>query len=350
VKNIFIYGILWNTLNKPKEAIMFTRKKNKQNGWKMGKIILFGLLFLVPFSLVAQEYPTKPINLIVSHGPGGTMDVSARLLAKSAEKILGQPFVITNNGGGGGSVAFGILQKEKPDGYYLVSGADFPTVLLPQFRDLPYKFEDFTFVMEYGESQTTAILVRADSPWKTLKDLVEYAKKNPNKVSWGVSGVGTGQYLAMAYVARQEGIQWTAVPYPSGDPNLLLLGNNVQAGVSGASHLPFVKAGQLRILATCGTERPKSSPEVPTLKELGYDYSTVARCIISAPKGTPLPVVKKLDDAFRRSMDNPEFTKYMESFDYTIKYVNHEELMPRQTQEKKRIEKLITELKIPKEK
>ena len=317
----------------------------------MGKIIFFGfLLFWVPSLLFAQEYPIKPINILVSHGPATSVDVAVRLLASPAEKLLGQPFVVTNNGGGGGSVGLGIVAKAKPDGYHLVGGVDYPYVLLPHLRDLPYKLEDFALIMQFAENTTMGILVKADSPWKTLKELVEFAKKNPGKFTCSVSGVNSNMYIAMAYIAKEEGIQWTAIPYPAGDPNYPLLGGHVTASCSGPVYIPHVQAGTLRLLATCGTERSKVFPEVPTLQELGYNFSVVTRCLISAPKGTPLSVVKKLDDTFRKAMDNPELVNYLEKFDYLVRYRNNEELTTRLKEEKERIGNWVIQLKIPKEK
>jgi tripartite-type tricarboxylate transporter receptor subunit TctC len=328
---------------------MFTRQ---QNGWKMGKMVfLFGfLLFLIPTLVFAQEYPAKPINILVSHATGGTVDNSVRLLANAAEKILGQPIIITNNAGGGGAVALGIVIKERPDGYHLAAGASHPLILVPQFRTVTYKFEDFVPILSYT-SVSSGILVRGDSPWKTLKEFVEYAKKNPAKVTYTVSGTGSIMHLAMEYVAKQEGIQWTAIPYTSGDPNYPLLGGHVTACSSGPAFYPYAKAGTLRLLASYGQKRGKKEfPDVPTLRELGYDFVDASVYMITASKLMPLSIVKKLDDAFRKAVDNQEFINYMEKMNMEVIYRNHEDTKKFLEEAYDRYGKLITELKIPKEK
>jgi tripartite-type tricarboxylate transporter receptor subunit TctC len=319
----------------------------KRKGWKI--ISLSGILFLIPILSSAQSYPTKPINVLVGFAPGGTMDISTRVLASKAEKFLGQPFIISNNGGGGGSVALGIVAKERPDGYYLAGCTSTGLIRIPQFRPVPYKLEDFVPIMHFGAPQT-GLVVKADSPWKTLKELVEYAKKNPGKVSYSSTGVGSPMHLAMEYVAKQEGIQWTHVPYPGSTPALTaLMGGHVTAQSGSTEWIPQVKAGEVRLLATHGEKRMKIFPDVPTFRELGYDFINETVFMAAAPKGTPSPIVKKLEEALHKAMDDPEFIQTMERMEIEITYRNSEDTKKYLEEAYARLGKMIIELKIPKE-
>src|SRR3989338_131628 len=139
-------------------------------------LLLGVLLVLMPAVSHGQQYPTKPINVLVTFAAGGTMDISTRALASKAEKFLGQPLVITNNGAGGGTVGLGIVAKERPDGYHLVAPPSSGFVRIPPFRPVAYKLEVFAPIMHFGAPQS-GLVVRADSPWKSLKEFVEYAKQ-----------------------------------------------------------------------------------------------------------------------------------------------------------------------------
>jgi tripartite-type tricarboxylate transporter receptor subunit TctC len=308
------------------------------------------LLFLAAgFSAAAESYPTKPINVLVGFAPGGTMDVSTRVLAGKAEKTLGQPFLITNNGGGGGSVALGIVSKERPDGYYLAGCTSSGLVRIPQFRPVPYKLEDFVPIMHFGAPQT-GIVVRTDAPFRTLKDLVDYAKKNPGKVTYSSTGVGSPMHLAMEYVAKQEGIEWTHVPYPGSTPALTaLLGGHVTAQSGSTEWIAQIKAGAVRLLATHGEKRMKIFPEVPTFRELGYDFINETVFMVAAPKGISTSMVRRLDEAFHQAMGDPEFVSAMDRLEIEITYRNSEETKRYLEEAQARIGKMIIELKIPRE-
>ena len=319
----------------------------KRKGWRI--IFLSGIIFLIPMLCSAQSYPTKSINILVGFAPGGTMDVSTRVLASKAEKFLGQPFLISNNGGGGGSVALGIVAKERPDGYYLAGCTSTGLIRIPQFRPVPYKLEDFVSIMHFGAPQT-GVVVKADSPFKTFKDLVEYAKKNPGKVTYSSTGVGSPMHLAMEYVAKQEGIQWTHVPYPGSTPALTaLMGGHVTAQSGSTEWIPQIRAGEVRLLATHGEKRMKIFPDVPTFRELGYDFINETVFMVAAPKGTPSPIVKKLEEAFHKAMDDPEFIQVMERMEIEITYRNSEDTKKYLEEAYARLGKMIIELKIPKE-
>lgn len=319
-------------------------------GWKMKKrvLLIVLVLFWLPTLSFAQEFPRKPINLLVSWAPGVPSGVATRFIANAAEKFLGQPFAITDNGGGGGTVALGIVAKEKPDGYHLLGTNSSPFIRIPQLRSVAYKREDFIPILQYGEI-AGGMGVRADSPWKTLKEFVEYAKKNPGKVTYTAIGINTVPHFAMEYIAKAEGIQWTFVPHSGADPIILLLGGHVDACSGGTQFIPHVEAGKVRLLATDGEKRWKDYPEVPTYLECGYGFVSDAILMIAAPKGTPLSIVKKLEGAFRRAMDEPEFVQGMEKLRYPIRYRNHEDVEKYLEESYGRVTKMIIDLKIPTE-
>ena len=324
----------------------------KEKGKKMSIKFFLGFalfLMMIPILSGAQEFPNKPINILVGFAPGGAVDPTIRMLASKAEKFLGQPFVITNNGGGGGMVALSMVTKEKADGYHLVGCTSTGLVWVPQFQAVPYKLDDFAFIMHYGSPQT-GLSVRADSPWTTLKGFVEYAKNNPWKVTYSTTGIGTPMHLAMEFIAKQEGIQWTHIPYRGNGPALTaLLGGHVTAQSGGPEVIPHIRAGTIRLLATQGEKRRKNFSNVPTLQELGYDFVSETMFMLTAPKGTPPSIVRKLDEAFRKAMEDMEFIQLMENMEMEITYRNAADTKKFLEEAYTRLGRLIQDLKIPTE-
>ena len=196
-------------------------------------------------------------------------------MADLASKILGQPMVVINKEGGTGSVGLASLKKEKPDGYNIctVGGGTF---IAQHQRQLPFDLlKDFTPIMQFAEFPTP-VLVGGDAPWKTFKELVEYAKKNPGKIRYGTSGSGSIFHLAMVAFAQKEGIKWTHVPFKGGHNAILaLLGGHVEVAVTPTNFDAFVRPGKLRYLSSFGQSRLPSFPEIPTWKELGYNIEMI---------------------------------------------------------------------------
>ena len=294
-------------------------------GWKTGKMFFLIVFVLSSMAVLsyAQEYPTKPINFIMPT----TIGTVPRALLEDAKKFIDQPFVITVKAGGGGTVAMTALAKEKPDGYTIAMATPLPLVVIPQLRKMNYSLEDFDPVMTFSNS-VAGLVVRADSPWKTMKDLVEYAKKNPRKIRCSVSsGVGNFKEVALRCIAKKEGIDWIYVPYPTDDgPGLTdLLGGHIEVLSAGPIWVPHVQAGKLRVLSVYMRSRMRSFPDVPTLEELGYGLSLEVPLAVFAPKGTPPSIVKKLDSVFRKGMDEPGFMQTVKNSNYEILYYNSED-------------------------
>lgn len=323
----------------------------KRRRWRI-KVLVLSLgfyFFILPSNfLIAQEYPTKPIQIMIGLAVGDTIDIGARTIAIKANKYLGQPLVVSNNPGGVGSIAAGIIAKAKPDGYSLgvVTNMTFQRTLL--LTAIPYELKDFAPVMTYAMAQS-GLVVREDSPWRTFKELVEYAKKNPSKIRYGTLGAWSYPHASMELVAKQEGIKWTHIPFRGSTPAMTaLLGRHVEVGgVGSASYTPYVKAGEARLLATNGETRAKQFPDVPTIKELGYDIINDGIFLFIAPKGTPPAIVKKLDDAFKKAMDD-EFVKIMEEMGAAVCYKNYEDTRRYLEERHQAFMKLMELLKIPK--
>ncbi len=312
----------------------------RPKGYKVMFLIMIGGLLLITLtsSLWSQQaYPTKPINLLIGYAPGGVVDISERFMASKAEKILGQSIIVSNNGGGGSSVAFEITARKPPDGYNIVGGASTGLVRIPLFREVPYQMDDFIPIMHFATPLLTPVVTKSTSPWMTFKELVDYAKKNPGKVTYSTTGVGSPMHMAMEYVAKQEGIVWTHIPFPGAMPAFTaLLGGHVMDGT-------------VRILANLSENRVKSWPNVPTLRELGYDFFNESIFMFAAPKGTPKAIIDKLDDAFHAAMSDPEFTGMMAKVEFEPSYRNSADTRKYLEDAYVRIGRMINELKIPKD-
>ncbi len=295
----------------------------KRRGMRIVNGLVCGfLLVFIPFISFAQDFPTKPVNVIVTFAPGGTLDTSTRMLAAKAEKFLGQPVIVSNVGGGGGSVALAQVATKRPDGYEITSCTSTGLIRIPQLRDVPYGPADFIPVMHFCSVQS-GVVVKSDSPYKTFKDLIEFARKNPGKVTYATSGAGSPMHMSMEFVAMKEGIKWTHVPQTGGAPGLAaVLGGHVTCMSDSTEWLPHVREGSLRLLVTHGEARMKIFPNVPTLRDLGYDFINETVFMIAAPKATPAPVVKKLDESFKKAMDDPQFIQTISNIAFEVSYRN----------------------------
>jgi tripartite-type tricarboxylate transporter receptor subunit TctC len=322
--------------------------RNKRSR-EMSTAILSIVILLVSSSLAfSQQYPTKPINVMLGYSPGGTLDTTFRPLAKAAEKYLGQSLVITNNGAGGGTVGLGLAVKESPDGYHLDVCHSGLLTMTPHMRALPYKHDDLVPVMAYGMPQS-ALAVKADSPWKTVKDVVEFAKKNPGKFTYFYGTVGAPTHLAVEYIAKTEGVKVTPVPFAGGGPALAaFLGGHI-SGFSGSAFMPQARDGSVRILAFYLANRAKEFPNVPTLKELGYNFVNDEIFLVGVPKGTPSAIVKRLEEAFKKAMEDQAFLQTAAKMDILPNYQSGDEVAKYLTSAYARYGKMIDDLNIPKE-
>jgi len=270
----------------------------------------------------AQSFPAKPVKLVIAFPAGGPTDISMRVLADNASKILGQPVIVENKPGAGGTLPAQGLQTAPPDGYTLAQ------IPLGVFR-LPYTtkinwdpVKDISYVLNVT-GYAFGIVVPADSPLKTWTHFVAWAKANPGKLSYGSTGTMTSPHLTTELIAQKLGIELLHVPYKgSADLMQATLGGQLMAAADSTGFAPQVEAGKLRVLNTWGAERLAKFPDAPTLKELGLDIVQNSPFGIGAPKGTPAPVVKRLHDAFKQAMEQDSYKTALARYDMVPMYMS----------------------------
>src|SRR5438105_9166796 len=292
-------------------------------------MIRAGLIVTLAFvgSAFAQDYPTKPITMVVPFPPGGVAEIVGRPLASVMQKSLKQPIVLINRPGAGGAVGMASVAKAPPDGYTLLMGLSsisiFPVSDRINGKEPPYELKDFAPIA-IVTADPTVLVVRADGPYQTLKDLVAAAKARPGKINYSSSGVYGTLHVAMEIFANAAGIQLFHVPYQGGGPAVTaLLAGQVEASAQGpAAVIGHVKAGKLRALASWGTERLKLLPDIPTFKELGYDAEFYIWSGLFAPAATPTPIVMKLRQAVRDAATSAEFAASMDKVSTPVSYLD----------------------------
>lgn len=289
---------------------------------KMVAMALFFLLLAVP--LHAAEFPTKEVQIIIPWAAGGATDLIFRALAATTGKYLGKAVVVVNRPGGGGAVGYTEGMQAKPDGYTLTSAVT-PLTILPHQVSTAFTYRNFEPVINVV-SDPSMFLVRSDAPWKSLKEFLDYAKKNPSMITVGNSGAGGGVHLVALAFERAAGVRFNHIPFSGGGPSVTaLLGGHVNAvSVSPPEGISHVQAGKLKILALFSEKRLEMFPDVPTVKEQGIDFAMGMWRGLIAPKGTPPDVIKKLHDAFKRGMDDPVFLKNAKDMAVNLHYLGPE--------------------------
>ena len=271
-----------------------------------------------------DTYPTRPVTFIIPYPPGAGKDLSSRLIAKEAEKFLGQPVVPVNKTGT--AVGTAAIAVAKPDGYTIGISGHHASFLLPLLESVPYHpIRDFKHIMQFG-SYNFGIVVKSDSPFKSFKELIAHARQNPGKVTWGAPPGGMA-YFITDQIAKKENVQFTHIPY-KGSPEMqpALLGGHIDFGVGDFSY-SLVEAGQIRVLLVLREESAPEYPKTPVLKDVGYNDIPAPACIfIVAPKGTPDGIVKTLEAAFTKAWKEPAFVKGMKDLRMPIFYRDNKEL------------------------
>ena len=275
-----------------------------------------------PVAAQAQGFPNKPIKLVIAFPAGGPTDITMRQLADNASKVLGQPVIVENKPGAGGTLPAQALQTSAPDGYTIgqIPLGVFRIGYTTKINWDPVK--DISYVINVT-GYAFGMVVPSDSPIKNWNDFVAYAKANPGKLTYGSTGNLTSPHLTTELVAQQAGMQLQHVPY-KGNADLMqaLLGGHLMAASDSTGWAPHVESGKLRVLNTWGDKRLAKFPDAPTLKELGYDIVQNSPFGIGAPKGTPPEVVKKLHDAFKQAMEEPSYVAALGRYDMVPIYMN----------------------------
>ena len=281
-----------------------------------------GLLFAL--SAQAQSFPTKPVTLIVPWPAGGSTDIYFRKLGEVAARHLGQPLVIDNKPGGSGMNGPATMAKTaRPDGY-TISQLAISAYRMPHMQKVDWDpISDFTYIIGLA-GYTFGVVVRADSPFKTFQDLLTYARANPGKLSYATPGTGTSLHLAMEEVAAKAGVQFLHIPFKGyADGAIALMGGHVMVQVDSTGWAKQVDAGAQRLLATLGDKRTRWG--APTVKELGVDTVSASPFGLVGPKGMPRDVVKTLHDAFKKSLDDPDYLKLLATLDQPAWYQSSED-------------------------
>ena len=275
----------------------------------------------------AQAYPSRPVKLICPWPAGGATDAVMRALGDSAGKIIGggAQFIVENKAGASGMLGPNELVSAKPDGYTL-SQITIGVARLPHMQKMQFDpLKDFTYIVLLT-GYTFGMVVRADSPFKSIKDVVDYAKANPGKLTFGSSGLGTTPHLAVEEFAYRAGIQMQHVPYKGfADGMQAMLGGHTMMHSDSTGWAPHVEAGTARLLATYGSKRAKRFPNVPTLNELGYETISDSPFGIGGPKGMDPALVKRLHDVFKKTLEDPAVLATFDKFDQTVIYANTED-------------------------
>jgi tripartite-type tricarboxylate transporter receptor subunit TctC len=274
-------------------------------------------------ALAQPQFPNAPIRMLVPWGAGGTTDVQMRAYCEAASRRLGQPVVVENRPGAGGVLGAQALLTARPDGYTL---AQMPISVFRQplmnSRALFDPLNDFTYVI-HVTGYLFGTVVRADSPWRTMADLIEHARRNPGQLNYGSPGVGTSLHLTMEQIAQTRNIEWTHVPFRGFAENIQsLLSGQTQILADSSGWSPMVEDGRVRLLATWGEERAKRFPNVPTLKEQGIDIVSISPYGLAGPRGMDANVVRILHDAFREALFDPTHVAVLDRFDMQPNYKN----------------------------
>ncbi|HKA78469.1 MAG TPA: tripartite tricarboxylate transporter substrate binding protein [Xanthobacteraceae bacterium] len=293
----------------------------------------------------AQNFPARPVTLIVPWPAGGTTDVGMRALANATEKHLGQSIVIENRPGGSGTLGPGqMAATAKPDGYTVaqipITVFRFPFMQKTTFDPAA----DFTYIISVS-GYTFGVVVKDDAPWKTFPELVAAAKAEPGKINYGSPGTGTSLHIAMEQIAKQQGVKWTHVPFKGNAEAMnALLGGHIHAVADSSGWAQLVNSGRFRLLVTWGAARTKNWPNVPTLREVGIDLVSNSPFGIAGPKGMDPKVVKTLHDAFKKGLEDPSYVEAMAKLDQEQFYLSSEDYQKFALQQIEEARRFIAEL------
>lgn len=302
-------------------------KTNKKSLGIIGMGIAAMFAVLLAGSVMAADYPEKPIKIYFGYKAGGACHTSLQPLAMSMEKSLGQPVILVEKPGAGATLAGGMVSKAKPDGYTLGVIKSTTITTAPHELKLPYSPADDLIHLYAYAGPASGFAVKADAPWQTWQEFIAYAKANPGKVAWTATGATGTQYLLMQHIGKQEGIDWNGVPSESGGAAMkLVLGGQVAGYAASGSHVPQVKSGNARALVDFGEK--SIFPGVPTLEDLGYKGLAIQAepYIFVAPKGLPADIQGKLVHAIEQATKSPEFAELVEKLEMQVVNVQGEEL------------------------
>lgn len=271
------------------------------------------------------RFPTRPLTLWVPWPAGGATDATLRLLAEGASARLGQRVLVDNRAGAGGTLVMPVLQQAAPDGYTL---AQMPQTVFraPWVQKLGWDpIRDTTPILQVS-GVTFGIVVAESSPWRTLEDLLHYARQHPGRLTVSTNGVGTTPHVVLEQLLTDRQLGYVHVPYKgTAEQMLAVINGQVMAGVNSNGFAPFVDNGQLRLLVTFGAQRTRRWPKVPTLRELGYPIVAASPYGLAGPAGLPEEIVRILHDAFKAAMHDSAHVAELARYDQDLAYLSSED-------------------------
>jgi len=284
--------------------------------------VLAGVLLLLAWGPSAEAaYPEKEITLIIPWDVGGGTDLVSRAVARLMEEDLGKPVVVVNKPGGGGVIGYRQIAAAAPDGYTLGSIA--APLIHHKYLSNTYADQKSFSPIALFNMDSCGFIVKADAPWKTLKEALDYAKQNPRKVRVATSGPGGALHVTLVMLENATGLQFTTVPYGgSGPASVALAGGHVEASTDLPSAVhALIEGGKLRVLAVTSEKRDPEYPDIPTFKESGVDLTYLNWRGIAGPKGIPKEIVARLANSLRKVVDSQKFKDFMKKghFGYTYK-------------------------------
>lgn len=294
-------------------------------------LLITGVVLCAASLAQAQSFPTRPITLICPWPAGGSTDTHLRKFAEVASKYLGQNVIIENKPGGGGMLGPGTMARTaRPDGYTL-SQLPVGAFRIPHMQKVDWHpLKDFTYIMGLT-GYTFGVVVKTDAPWRNLRELIEYARTNPGKLSYGSTGTGTSPHLLMEELALKAGVQFLHVPFKgNADSTQALLGGHIMAQSDATGWARHVEAGTFRLLTTFGEQRTKWG--APTARESGYEVVSYSPYGIVAPAGMEPRLVRQLHDALKKAAEDPEHQKTLQQLDQINWYKSSEEYVRWATQ------------------
>ncbi len=289
-------------------------------------VVILGLLAWAAPSAAAEDFPTKPVTLVIPVGAGGSHDLTARALASVAPPYLGQPLIIQLKPGGGGAIGSDLVAKAKPDGYTLLFGGPGWSSTLPAVEGRSHGPDTLMAVAKINHGPV-ALMVNPGKPWKNLKEMVEWARANPGKLIHATTGPWGAADLPMKRMMKEYNFTAQMVPYDGGGPALLaILGGHADSSINPlAQTLPHIRAGKLRPLAILDTKRENDLPDVPTAQEQGFDVVYTLWRAVLAPRGTPRPIVEKLASSFKQMTEDKSFQALIKQLGDEVNYLGPDE-------------------------
>lgn len=308
-------------------------------------------MMAIATGLFAQEYPSKPVKIIVGYVPGGGPDFVARSLGQKLTEILGQPFVVENRPGAGATTATAQVAKMPADGYTLLLGETGQLVIAPFiYKKLAYDpVKDFTPISLVGTSSGMLLVSNPRSSIKTIQDLVREAKANPGKIDYGSSGIGSIHHIAMEVFKADAGLDITHIPYKGSGQSVasILAGDVPLLFTSVPAAGSHIRAGTLSLLAVSAPNRMSAYPDIPSLSEIVKDYDYLSEMGLLAPAGLPAEVLAKLSKAIKLAAESPDLLEAFKKNHYILKYTTPGEYTENIRRNLKKYERAVKIAKVP---